>query len=1120
MPQETTVLIIDAHHFQASLEEQLGSRQVYVEHATASDAVQVASVLVPDLVVVSGKSGADVLVQELGTVRPLVPTIVVADRAQVKKLREQDLALAALVPHDLPTAAISHRIATMARKSASGELVIKPPKSASPDSQASSTKGAKSASSQSTMPKPGGATKSAFGANAGKLGTKKVPTRSSGLADRLSQKAGLSSTKSSERKTAGASKSLGSKGAPSKTTPGSTSAVRSTEQKSSIKPPGATKKIGGALTQKTTTPLHKASAPKTTSAVSEVKNAAPSPARAGAQGSASLKATLIGVAAPALGTEVPPKSPANPFAKNNLAETDLSTKSTAPAQFVPLPLDDLDPDSITLSDAGNDEEEETVRLTGNKLISSPPLPKETIKEPSPVQVQASVSKSSAPSPFFPRTETGGLSSSRGEELSMVAQLPVDLKQPLSGAKRPSTALRLAYLDTDLTRADLLTGALRRKGLEVFPVTPDIEQTRWPLLRRFAPQALVVDEKGLARRSADWVETFRGDPFLGHVPLIVLRFSRLYQEDNEVVDLDPLLTLVEHLGQDEVALLEKLAPAREVDLKMSQLGPVRLLQLLTEQDRNTRIDCRSENEEIAWPLGPGYAGNAKLRKTNSEKVLAKLSPKEAMAWLLRHEDLDVAVHEHTEPLAHPSESIDSVELLREVTDALGIPEKHQSVRPGVRSGGPTSSQSAATPTEPNTANLVESIGPRSAGRGHDDSPLPVEIPAAPRAPAARLTDPSPQMAGLSAGPRLWGQVQKGTLDAYASYQARIAPLAAKLPPQARALLAPGLLLFTGLLVLLLVFGLNSEQSNTSGKAAATVEAGEAKEAQEPTADQAPAKPTQKTAAQGQNDSNEKDLEVTDEPDAPIEGDLWKIAADTRKDGCEIIAGGKKPGVESPAKAQNYLRQARKMLMIGNTEDALELMCLSGLSDSKGPAAEALAEYYLSHRSLGQAEHWVKISLQADSERRKSQELLADIENQKGNHEKSRDLLLKTMKLTGRETSTLAAIGRKLIADAHQATKGGDLPRAERALRRAAVLVPESSGVALELAQVLAERKMADAALLWAERAYSLDPTSAHALFYAGNLAAKTGRKKAAKKYFQRIPPGDPLYQKATARISKL
>src|SRR5690606_11557107 len=60
-----------------------------------------------------------------------------------------------------------------------------------------------------------------------------------------------------------------------------------------------------------------------------------------------------------------------------------------------------------------------------------------------------------------------------------------------------------------------------------------------------------------------------------------------------------------------------------------------------------------------------------------------TPEEALSWLINHEECEVSVHEHTEPLAHASESKDVLVLMEEMTAAVAPPERHQSVRPGSR-----------------------------------------------------------------------------------------------------------------------------------------------------------------------------------------------------------------------------------------------------------------------------------------------------------------------------------------------------------------------------------------------------------------------------------------------------
>lgn len=967
MPEETTVLLVDAHHFHASLEAQLSSRQVYVEHATSSDAVQIASVLVPDLVVVSGKSEADALARNLSQVKPALPTVVVADRAQVKKLKTLDLPLAALIPHDLPTAAIAHRVATLARKGAQGALIIKP-------------------SSRLFTPE----LKSASEPNApAKITSEVAKARSGPSHAQTSHAQTVASQLKSMPPTTLSAKAARSVPAPS-------------------------------LPAHTNKPMSVGSTP--TPSRAQVKAPSTPPAAAPATGQ-----TTPGIA---------PEHQPSPLNRPRVKVKREITRADSPA---------------------------SLRAQSQIPPPFPAAPREALGFP-----VAHNTGPAAPPQSKPSSTT-----KLEDELSVVAQFPIDLRLSLSSAKKPSH-LRLTLLDTDLTRADLLTTALRRKDLEIFPVTPEVEQTRWPLLRRFAPQALIADEKAMSRGSADWVETFRGDPFLRHVPLIVIRYSRLFHELDQRIDLEPLLTLIEHLGKDESALLEKLAPGRQVDLKLAQLGPVRLLQLLTEQDRNTRIDCRSESERMVWPLGPGYAGKAKLLQNNSEKVLAKLSPQEAFAWLLLHENLDVAVHEHSEPLAHASESEDSVQLLRNVTDALGIPTRHESVPPA-----------AATHAQ----------SPQALRTSSPEVPATLNALAVPALPDANETQ------------TIWPRLKQQVLIYYQKYEAKLAPTSLKLPERMRVFFAPSVLVIASLLVICPIAWALSHSEKSNDPLAPDDASEQTPVAANLTAE-TPAIPAKKKSRE--SEANKADSA----------GDLWAVAPDSEQPNCEEVVGNKKPLSPSPTNAQSYLRQARKLLMAGKTEDAAELMCLSALSDETGLAAEALAEYYLGRRSLMEAQRWIETSLKADPDRRKSQELLADIESQKGNWEESRRILLKTMRLTGNETATLNAIGRKLVADAGQATKGGDLARAERELRRAAVLVPESGGIALELANILAERKMPKAALLWSERAYVLDPTLSAALVVSGRIAAELGDIDTARTYFQRVPAGDPYYRQAAKHLSLL
>jgi tetratricopeptide (TPR) repeat protein len=208
------------------------------------------------------------------------------------------------------------------------------------------------------------------------------------------------------------------------------------------------------------------------------------------------------------------------------------------------------------------------------------------------------------------------------------------------------------------------------------------------------------------------------------------------------------------------------------------------------------------------------------------------------------------------------------------------------------------------------------------------------------------------------------------------------------------------------------------------------------------------------------------------------------------------------------------------MVGKTEEAIESMCLSGLYHPAGPAAEGLAEYFLGQRSLKEAERWVNLALKADPEKRTAKELLGDVENQKGNTKKAREILLDTLLLTGDEIQKMQMTARKLAHDASLARRGGDLPRAERELRRAALLAPENAVIAADLGDILLRRGESDAAIAWANQALKVDPNYSVAMLLGGRANSAKGDKTEARRFYEMVPIGDPFHKQAQNLRSRL
>lgn len=1017
MSTETTVLLLEADSLPSFLEEQLAKRDVFVEHASGADVEQMLPVIVPDVVVQPGNLEIESTLRAIQSEKIAAPLVVIADRARIRELREgRHEGIHALIPKDLPIAAIAHRLATMARRSVEGSPLEggNAPLPSSASSESSSAEGPIS----------------------------RPPAERGSLAP----------------------------------------APLAPRQHVKIVDPEEAERGKTELVAREEAALRKAEAQER--AVEEARQKSLSEAEERRRQAAERHRAEI-----------------EQRAKARMQELEERRRKQA------LGLDERKREQELKREERRKEQEH--RAQGRASVR--PKPQRTAEKELEQPTQAADIPAFAPkleekASERPKEVSPDFSSvKKKEDLSVIMPLPVDMRVDLA-PQSSSLPIRLALLDTDLTRADAVAAELRERGMKIHPVTPDPGRTRWPMLRRFAPQGLVVDEKSMARGAAEWVETFRGDPFLRHVPVVLVRFSRVFDEAGGKVSLDPLLPMIEHVGREEFALLEKLGPGRRVDLWLSQITPYRLVEMLSKEDRNTRLDCRSENERMVWHLGPGYAGRGKLADLKTDTPKQRLSPSEALMWLLSHEDCQVAVHEHAEPLAHASESVDAEELLREMTEALGAPLRHESVRPGPLGESPKAPSvpdfsAFSSAPENGSSSTSASRGPVSAATLAGD--LPIEL-AGTRAP---FFSRGSMELGVARLRRSGAALGRGYATYHREARSWLRPFESKVPESALQHI-PWIIPLALVLLLLMVISITS-----GGSEGAQVAMMKPREAQP---ESAPI-PT----ASGENDSV---------PALPQPGDAkeetekrasrWIVESDNSLTSCEERLGASAPKGQDPVRSSGYWKSARRHLMLGNADEALESMCLAGLFNPAGPASEGLAEYYLGQRSLKEAERWIKESLNADPERRKSKELLGDIENQKGNVKGAKDILLATMQLSGDETRKMEFIASKLQRDALLARKGGDLPRAERELRRAALLAPGSAEIAAELGDILLRREAPGAAALWAAHALQLDPNYATAMLLSGRVAEAQGKRDEARDFYEMVPLGDPYHAEAQQRRGRL
>lgn len=713
----------------------------------------------------------------------------------------------------------------------------------------------------------------------------------------------------------------------------------------------------------------------------------------------------------------------------------------------------------------------------------------------------------------------------------------------------SRALRLALIDDDLGRADPIATELRAHGFDVRLVSPEHGQARWPVLRRFAPHGIIVDERSLSKGTRQIVGAFRRDPFLRYVPLVTIGFTRLYRESEHKAHLELLLPHLEPLGKTERSLLGELGRQSGVSVEASALGPARLVELLGELGETCVLTCENRGQRLVWPLARGRAGKAELVGAPGTPGLTVL-PEDALKWLLSEEEpvltvvrrptiqltSDVAITEIIERLAlalpaptefslmPPAEATSSGALgaradLREIETASsaerpratleGLAPPPATAEELVGMAAPSSIRSEVQPLAAR-AGAALAGDPAAAAVTLMDPPLRESIelgstellttersappflrPAATAAPGAVPTPPAGEAPRASAakfaerfGP-VWALVRQ-RFDALGSTLEAVPPLS-RLPKGLALPVAAGALLLVLVLALLLITSLGGDDDPAPVSSAA------------PVVSAAPPPPASSANA----------------PAPPL--DRFRVAHDVSLRPCAELTPGVVLGDPAGTAAFN---RARKALMAGDVAAAESDLCRSVLAAPTGPAAEALAEFYLGRRAVTLAKLTLEPPLAQSPERRKAVELMADVRAYEGEPEAARKLLLTTLKLAGDETATLRAVSRKVASEAEQAARGGDLPRAERLLRRALLLSPDDASASLALASVYSRSGVPVAAELWAGRVLELSPEHGGALVLLGDLARVRGDFDEARKRYEQVKEGDPARARALEQLRRL
>ncbi len=692
------------------------------------------------------------------------------------------------------------------------------------------------------------------------------------------------------------------------------------------------------------------------------------------------------------------------------------------------------------------------------------------------------------------------------------------------------SLRIAILDEDVTRADAISSALRRSGHEVFLISGRTGRARWHLLRRFAPQAVVVDEAGLSSDGGAWITAFRSDRFLHSAPLVAVGLESIFDGEVGEADLSHLEPQLDGLGKTEVTFLAQFGPGRELEVSLSQIGFSRLLNLVAESGWPTTLEVQSRTEALVWNVVSGSADTATLR---SGATSIELGARQALDWVLRHASARVLVRAEDGLKLRGGVLVD--ELLKEAYRSNLPPEAAFSAPGGATSGA---------------ALEASTVAPESASEAHsflreqDSVPPDSELPTRPIAlsdiPALARLD-KPLLPQLGAAPS--GEPDDGEETARFDHQesTHVPVIKDSVPPSSvrrntppgvvRTVIGPprsrkgatGKLFWMGAAAVLVFAAgaatwlLAKPESSAAREAsiAAQTEASASTEPREQDELPAPEAPKSKPEPIEEKAEDRPSDQASDSRD-----DLWRVRNVVTMDDCDVLLERPLDYYTSQPEweGEKIWKRARHQLLIGEREAANRLMCQAAFIDPDGRASVGLGEYYLANRSLEAAKEWAQYGIeQRPDGSRPSQELLGDVYSQMGLSEKAKEQWLATMKLEPDDLPKMRTVARTLARLGHKARRGGDSSLAERLFRRAATLDEDSADASGGLASALLKNGEPELAEKWARRTLSLDASSGDALLVLGDLARERGDLESARREYREIKQGTSAYRLAQERL---
>jgi tetratricopeptide (TPR) repeat protein len=240
-------------------------------------------------------------------------------------------------------------------------------------------------------------------------------------------------------------------------------------------------------------------------------------------------------------------------------------------------------------------------------------------------------------------------------------------------------------------------------------------------------------------------------------------------------------------------------------------------------------------------------------------------------------------------------------------------------------------------------------------------------------------------------------------------------------------------------------------------------------------------------------------------------------------CTELVPNPKQGVRDPAAEGSVPWQAaRKAIVRGDLVAAQTSMCEAAFINPASPALESLALLYITQNAPTEALLWLDKAEVVRPGVRDTLDLRATALTQLGKISEARSVWLKSLNIVDEDPGRRKGAADEDVALAKQHLRQGDLPRAERRLRRAVVLDPKNSPALTALAEVMLKKGRLEAAQGLGSYAVSTEPFFPDAYVVLADIAKQQNDLGAAQKHLERalqIRPDFWAAKKAMKELTK-